>query len=60
LSFTLFSFNKDPTPLPHLGEKILAARPEDINARTEEVIEGTLKDILQSNKKVFVILIVNF
>jgi murein L,D-transpeptidase YcbB/YkuD len=52
LSIFLFSCNNDPAPLPHLGEKIVADRPEDLNARTEEVIEGTLKDILQSNKKV--------
>ena len=37
---------------PHVGEKEIVEKPEDINVRAEEVIQGTLKDILQNNKDI--------
>lgn len=37
---------------PHVGEKQIVAKPEDINLKAEEVIQGTLKDILQNNRDI--------
>jgi len=36
----------------HIGEKEIVEKPEDINVKAEEVIQGTLKDILQNNKDI--------
>jgi murein L,D-transpeptidase YcbB/YkuD len=36
----------------HVGEKEIVEKPEDINVKAEEVIHGTLKDILQNNKNI--------
>lgn len=33
----------------HLGEKEIVEKPEEINSKAEEIIQGTLKDILQNN-----------
>ena len=46
------SCNNDPSPLPNIAEKIVVNKPEDINARAEQVIEGTLKQVLQNNKQI--------
>jgi L,D-transpeptidase YcbB len=35
-----------------VGEKEVVTKPEDINAMAEQVIRGTLKDILQNNRKI--------
>lgn len=37
---------------PHIGEKEIVAKPEDIAVKAEEMIQGTLKDILQNNKNI--------
>lgn len=36
----------------HIGEKEIVEKPEDINVKAEEVIQGTLKDILQNSKDI--------
>jgi murein L,D-transpeptidase YcbB/YkuD len=35
---------------PHLGEKEIVQKPEDINKKAEEVIRGTLRDILHNSQ----------
>ena len=58
LLFTCFvvsifsSCNNDTSPLPNIAEKVVVNKPEDINARAEQVIEGTLKEVLQNNKRI--------
>jgi murein L,D-transpeptidase YcbB/YkuD len=34
---------------PHVGQKEVVQKPEDINARAEELIQGTLKDMLSNS-----------
>lgn len=36
----------------HIGEKEIVERPEDINLKAEDIIHGTLKDILQNNRDI--------
>jgi L,D-transpeptidase YcbB len=35
-----------------IEEKKIVAKPEDINISAEDIIEGTLKDVLQNNKQI--------
>jgi L,D-transpeptidase YcbB len=35
-----------------IEEKKMVAKPEDINISAEDIIEGTLKDVLQNNKQI--------
>lgn len=37
---------------PRIDEKEIVAKPEDIAVKAEEMIQGTLKDILQNNKAI--------
>lgn len=36
----------------NIGEKEIVDKPEDINVKAEDIIQGTLKDILQNNKDI--------
>jgi L,D-transpeptidase YcbB len=48
-SFSLFTSCNEHA---HIGEKEIVEKPEDINVKAEEVIQGTLKDVLQNNKDI--------
>ncbi len=52
LFFLLFLFGACNSEHAHIGEKEIVEKPEDINLKAEEVIQGTLKDIFKRNKDV--------
>lgn len=49
LLFFFISCNDQHT---RIGEKEIVDKPEDINVKAEDIIQGTLKDILQNNKNI--------
>lgn len=38
-------------PHVHIGEKEIVQKPEEISEKAEDIIKGTLKDIIQNNKE---------
>ena len=52
LSVLLFFFISCNDQHTRIGEKEIVDKPEDINVKAEDIIQGTLKDILQNNKEI--------
>ena len=52
IAFFLFCFISCNNDYVHIGEKEIVEKPEDINIKAEEVIQGTLKDLVQNNKDI--------
>jgi len=52
LGMLLFFFVSCNDQHTRIGEKEIVDKPEDINVKAEDIIQGTLKDILQNNKDI--------